>query len=146
LIDESIKTYPLDFPTTAMAVPLIRAAIERSRGNSQHALELLEAIRPYDLSFLCGAANNYLRGKLYLDLKNGGDAAREFQAIIQRRGVDSFSPTRPLSYLGLARAYAMSGDTSASRKAYQDFFALWKDADPDLELLAQARKEYDTLK
>ena len=146
LIDESIKAYPLDFPTTTMGVPLIRAAVERSRGNSQQALELLESIRTYDMSFICGVANNYLRGQLYLDLKKGSDAVREFQTITQRRGIDSFSPSRPLAHLGLARGYAMSGDVGSSRKAYQDFFALWKDADPDLAVLAQAWKEYESLK
>jgi tetratricopeptide (TPR) repeat protein len=146
ILDESIKTYPLDFPTTAMAAPLIRASIERSRGNSEQALQLLESIRTYDMSFVLGAASNYLRGQLYLDLKRGGEAAREFQTIIQRRGVDSFSPSRALAHLGLARAYAMSGDAGASRKAYQDFFTLWKDADSDLAALTQARKEYESLK
>ena len=146
LIDESVKAYPLDFPTTAMAVPLISAAIEKSRGNFQQALELLESIRTYDLSLICGVSNNYLRGQLYLDLKNGSEAAREFQTIITRRGIDSFSPSRALAHLGLARAYALSGDVGASRKAYQDFFTLWKDADSDLAVLAQARKEYESLK
>ena len=64
ILDESIKTYPLDFLTTTMSAPLIRAAIERSRGNSQQALEHLESIRTYDMSFVLGTASNYVRGHL----------------------------------------------------------------------------------
>ena len=97
------------------------------------------------MSFIIGASNNYLRGCVYLDLKKGDEARREFQRIIDQRGVDIFSPTKSLAYLGLGRAAAMSGDIAASRKAYQDFFALWKDADTNLTPLMEARKEYEKL-
>ena len=97
------------------------------------------------MSFLIGASNNYQRGYLYLDLKKGAEARREFQTILDARGCDIFSPARSLAYLGLARAAAMSGDVAASRKAYQDFFALWKDADSNLAPLVEARKEYEKL-
>lgn len=145
LLDEAAKRYPVDTATISMFAPLARAAIERSRGNPQTGLELLESVRQYDLSFIVGTGNNYLRGQLYLNLRKGAEASKEFQRIIDQRGVDVFSPARSLSYLGLARAAAMTGDFAASRKAYQDFFALWKDADPDLEVLSQARKEYESL-
>jgi hypothetical protein len=98
------------------------------------------------MGFIAGSGNNYLRGQLYLDLRKGAEATKEFQRIIDQRGVDVFSPARSLAYLGLARAAAISGDAAASRKAYQDFLALWKDADADLAILAQARKEYEQLK
>ncbi len=146
LLDESAKQYPLDTISTVMAAPLARAAIERSRGNFEEALQILETVRPYDMSFALGATNNYLRGQVYLDLKRGAEATREFRKIIDQRGVDAFTPARSLAHLGLARAAAMSGDLAESRKMYQDFFALLKDADPDLELPTQARKEYESLK
>jgi serine/threonine protein kinase/tetratricopeptide (TPR) repeat protein len=146
LLDEMTKNYPLDTPLSSMAAPLVRAAMEKSRGNYEQALQLLETVRTYDMSFLTGSTNNYVRGCVYLNLKKGAEARGEFQTIIDKRGVDVFSPARPLAYLGLARAAAMSGDVAASRKAYQDFFALWKSADADLALLAAAQKEYETLK
>jgi hypothetical protein len=92
----------------------------------------------------------YLRGLAYLDAREGAKAGIEFQKILDHKGAYwmllSNDPYYSLSYLGLARAAAMSGDTAKSRTAYQDFFALWKDADPDLPPLIQARKEYEVLK
>ncbi|MEP6719539.1 MAG: hypothetical protein ABJB21_10365, partial [bacterium] len=73
-------------------------------------------------------------------------AAGEFQKILDHRGWQPTSPLYPLAHLGLARTAALSGDTSKARKAYQDFFALWKDADSDLSILKEARGEYDKLK
>jgi len=72
--------------------------------------------------------------------------AAEFQKIIDHRGVVATSALYPLSHLGLARAAALIGDTATSRKAYEDFFALWKDADPDLPILIEAKKEYQKLR
>jgi tetratricopeptide (TPR) repeat protein len=74
------------------------------------------------------------------------ESAAEFQAIIDHPGVDAFSPCHTLAHLGLARAASISGDTAAARKSYQDFLALWKDADQDLPVLVQAKKEYEQLK
>ena len=145
LIDEAVKNYPLDTLSASIAAPIVGAVIEKNRGNHEKALQLLETVRTYDMSFIVGAANNYIRGYVYLDLKKGDEARREFQKIIDRRGVDTFGCARSLAYLGVARAAAMSGDVAASRKAYQDFFALWKDADPNLAPLAEARKEYEKL-
>jgi len=146
LVDEGTKRFPLDTPTVAMVAPLVKAVIEKRRGNFEQALQILDTIRTYDMSFIMGTANNYLRGKIYLDLKEGAEAMREFQTIISRPGVEIFAPTRALAHLELARAAAMSGDLAGSRKAYQDFFALWKDADQDLQPLTEARKEYESLK
>ncbi len=73
-------------------------------------------------------------------------AATEFQKILDHRGVDPVSPLYPLAHLGLGRAYALAGDTTKSRRSYQDFFALWKDADPDIPILQEARAEYANLK
>ena len=88
----------------------------------------------------------YVRGLAYLSVNCGQQAAAEFQKILDHPGVDPTSPVHSLAHLGLARAYAKSGDTAKARTAYQDFFALWKDADPDAQLLADAKAEYSKLK
>ena len=87
----------------------------------------------------------YLRGQAYLNQHKGADAAAEFQKILDHRGWQPASPLYPLAHLGLARAAALSGDTTKARTAYQDFFALWKDADPDIPILQEARREYEKL-
>lgn len=70
----------------------------------------------------------------------------EFQKVIDHRHIVGTSPLYPLAHLGLARGAMLSGDTAKARKAYQDFFAIWKDADSDIPILMEARKEYDKLK
>jgi hypothetical protein len=87
-----------------------------------------------------------VRGQAYLRLKSGSEAAAEFRKILDHRGEVPLSTLYPLAHLGLARASALAGDVSGSRKAYQDFLALWKDADADLPVLIQAKKEYERLK
>ena len=88
----------------------------------------------------------YTRGQAYLKLRKGAEAAAEFQKILDHRGWDPISYLYPLAHLGLARAAALTGDVAGSRKAYQDFLALWKDADADLPILIEAKKEYAALK
>jgi len=87
----------------------------------------------------------YVRGQAYLQSHQAGAAASEFQKILDHRGLTGGSPLEALAHLGLARARAMSGDASAARTAYQDFFAMWKDADPDIPILKQAKAEYAKL-
>jgi hypothetical protein len=105
---------------------------------------LLEATRPHGSYLLFPIA--YLRGQAFLSLKKGNEAAAEFQTIVDHRGWSALSYFYPLAQLGLARAAVLQGDTSTARKAYQDFFATWKDADADLSVLIDARKEYEKLK
>ena len=81
-------------------------------------------------------------GQAYLAAHQGGLAAAEFQKIIEHRGLVLYEAIGPLSYVGLARAYAMQGDAAKARAAYQDFLTLWKDADPDIPILKQAKAEY----
>jgi len=78
-------------------------------------------------------------------MRAGKKAAAEFQKILDHRGVAALSPLHPLARLGLSRAHALRGDTAKSRAAYQDFFALWKDADPDIPILKEAKAEYAKL-
>jgi tetratricopeptide (TPR) repeat protein len=119
--------------------------LEANRGNIDRALQLLESIKSYDLGTLTGVTTNYARAKLYLEQGRGNEAAAEFRTIIERPYIDPLSPAHALARLGLGRALKITGDNAGARKAYQDFFALWKDADPDLPALIEARKEYEQL-
>jgi hypothetical protein len=87
----------------------------------------------------------YVRGETYLQLRKGDEAAAEFKKIIDHPGLTVNQPTGPLARLGLARAYVVSGDTAKAKSAYQDFLALWRDADPDIPILQQAKAEYAKL-
>ena len=87
----------------------------------------------------------YVRGEAYLAAHRGSEAAAEFQKILDHRGLVLNEPIGVLAHLQLGRAYAMQGDTAKSRAAYQDFLTLWKDADPDIPILKQAKTEYAKL-
>jgi len=100
----------------------------------------------FELGNIAGFWLTYIRGEVYLRQKSGNDAAAAFQKIIDHRGIEPISPLYPLAHLGLARASVLSGDTAKARKEYQDFLALWKDADADLPVLQQAKDEYAKLK
>ena len=87
----------------------------------------------------------YVRGQLYLDERRGDEAAAEFQKILDHRGAVLNEPIGALAHLQLGRAYAMQRDIAHARAAYQDFLTLWKDADPDIPILKQAKAEYAKL-
>jgi Tfp pilus assembly protein PilF len=87
-----------------------------------------------------------VRGEAYLVAHEGSKAAAEFQKILDHRGIVLNAPIGVLAHLGLARAYAMQGDTAKSTAAYQNFLTLWKDADPDIPILIAAKAEYAKLK
>jgi tetratricopeptide (TPR) repeat protein len=145
MLDQISAAAPTNMIVTAIITPTVRALIEKNRGNTAEAIRLLESVRSYDLGQATGLGNNYARGMLYLEQRRANEAAAEFKKIIDSPGVDGFSPFHALAYVGLARASALSGDTSGARKAYQDFFAIWKDADADLPVLVEARKEYEVV-
>jgi ATP/maltotriose-dependent transcriptional regulator MalT len=88
----------------------------------------------------------YIRGQARLAALNGAAAATEFQKFLDHRGLSLNYPLGALAHLGIARAYALSGDTTKAKAAYNDFFTLWKDADPDIPILQQAKAEYAKLK
>jgi hypothetical protein len=114
-------------------------------------VELLVSAEPYERAHL---EATYLRGLAYLRLKKGAEAAAEFRKIVDHKGANWGSDWRypywgqfySLSYLGIARAFALAGDTAKAKKSFQDFFELWKDADPDLLILEQAKAEYAELR
>ncbi len=87
-----------------------------------------------------------MRGEAYLAARRGSEAAAEFQKILDHPGVVINEPIGAFAHLGLARAYALQGDTAKARTAYNDFFTLWKDADPDIPILREAKAEYARLK
>jgi DNA-binding winged helix-turn-helix (wHTH) protein/Tfp pilus assembly protein PilF len=142
------QRFPSDTLLNGLNLPTIRAAAELSRGNASAAVRLLQAALPYDLSkgeHVTALYAPYLRGLAYLHAGDGKAAEAEFQKLLDHRGLVAGLPQGALAVLGLARARAITGDFSASRLAYQDFLALWKDADPGIPVLQQARAEYARL-
>jgi eukaryotic-like serine/threonine-protein kinase len=152
LAADMAKRFPQDTVVQSVWLPTIRAQIETVRKNPARSIELLQAAAPYELGMLSGSASNsclypvYVRAEAYLGAQQGPAAAAQFQKILDHRGLLSNCATGALAHLGLARAYAMQGDTAKARAAYQDFFALWKDADPDIPILIAAKAEYAKLK
>jgi predicted Zn-dependent protease len=150
LAAELDKAFPLDTLVQRYWLPTIRAAVALERKDPNRAVELLMAASTIELSsatadltiFLCPV---YIRGEAYLMLHDGNRAAAEFQKFIDHRGVVMNFPWGALARLGLARAYAMQGDTAKAKTAYQDFLTLWKDADPDIPILKEAKAEYAKL-
>jgi eukaryotic-like serine/threonine-protein kinase len=140
------KKYPLETFAQKIDIPEIRARLELQRGNGAKAIEQLQAVEPYDSGYIGAGIPAYLRGLAYLQLKQGPQAAAEFQKVLDHKPAIGPSPYLALAGLGLARAYALGGDTAKARTAYQDFFSLWKDADPDIPILQQAKAEYAKLK
>jgi serine/threonine protein kinase/predicted Zn-dependent protease len=144
LAEELTQRYPKATQVNLISLPAIRAALELHRGQADRAVQLLEVASPYESRAWLWPT--YLRGQACLRLNQGGAAAVEFQKILDHPGWAYPSSTfYALAPLGLARAAAMSGAVAKSRKAYQDFFALWKDADADLPILIEAEKEYKRL-
>jgi predicted Zn-dependent protease len=139
------KNFPLDTLVQGIWLPIVRARIHLRRGAPSQAVETLRAASRYELGALWQTVPlrpMYVRGNAYLQMKAGKEAAAEFRKIIDHRGVDPLSPYGALAYLGLARALKLAGDEAESRRAYQDFLALWRDADPDIPVLQQAKAEY----
>jgi tetratricopeptide (TPR) repeat protein len=151
LAAQTSKLFPNGTVWNAVQLPEIRAAIELQRGQPAKAVELLASASPYERAYPEAV---YLRGLAYLRLRKGVEAAAEFHKILDHKGASWASTWRfpnwglyySISYLGLARASALAGDTAKARQAFQDFFTQWKEADPDLPLLAAARKESTKLR
>ena len=143
------KTFPLDTLVQRYWLPTIRAGLALERKDPNRAIELLKVASNIELSqslyvgiYMCPV---YLRGEAYLMLHDGTRAAAEFQKFIDHRGLVVNFPWGAFARLGLARAFAMQGDTAKAKSAYQDFLTFWKDADPDVPILKQAKAEYARL-
>jgi eukaryotic-like serine/threonine-protein kinase len=142
LAAEVAKSRPNDVLVQALFVPLVQAATALDSGDAAKAIELLKPASAYDRG---STPVLYLRGLAYVKNKQGAEAVQEFQRILALRNFSPADPLMSLAHLGLGRAYALQGDSQKSRTAYQDFFALWKDADPDLPILKEAKAEYARL-
>jgi ATP/maltotriose-dependent transcriptional regulator MalT len=138
------QRYPEDTTVQFDYLPVIYAARALQSGNPAKAVAALGSAAPYELGRapLVWVYPVYLRGTAYLAQGEGTAAAAEFQTILNHPGVVLNEPIGALAHLGIARAYAMVGDTAKGKAAYQDFFALWKDADPDVPIYEQAKEEF----
>jgi tetratricopeptide (TPR) repeat protein/tRNA A-37 threonylcarbamoyl transferase component Bud32 len=148
IADDLVRQYPTDTLLNKVWVPVAQALSELQHNQPAQAAARLEVAAPYELGSEPGAAHflvNNVRGQAFLHLKQGAKAAAEFQKILDHRGINPLDVNYNLSHLGLGRAQALQGNTAAAKSAYQDFFAAWKDADPDLPILKQAKAEYEKL-
>jgi eukaryotic-like serine/threonine-protein kinase len=147
LAAELDQNRPLDTLVQSYWLPSIRAAVALQHKDPNRALDLLRNAGNIELSsqFQAALVPAYLRGEAYLMLHDGTRAAPEFQKFSEHRGLVVNFPWGALARLHLARAYALSGDSSKTRAAYRDFLSLWKDADPDIPILKQAKAEYAKL-
>jgi tetratricopeptide (TPR) repeat protein len=150
LIDELINQYPKDTLLRTTRTPMIKAAIELHSDNAARAVELLETTREYELGVAACSWPIYLRGLAYLRQRAGMEAVFEFQKMVDHNALIATYPSYalfyPLARLGLARAAKLTGDTAKSRAAYEEFFALWRDADPDIPIFMEAKREYASLR
>jgi eukaryotic-like serine/threonine-protein kinase len=148
LTDDLAREAPTNTFLNKIALPTVWAIIELQRNQPANAITALEPAAPYELGAGPEGANYwpiYFRGSAYLKSHDGSEALAEYQKILDHPGIDAVSPLLTLSRLGAARAYALQGDAAKARTAYQDFFARWKDADPDIAVLKQAQAEYAKL-
>jgi eukaryotic-like serine/threonine-protein kinase len=137
------KDYPLDSFLQKSEIPQIRARIELQRGDGTKALAILHPAEAFQLGFIESGTPVYLRGLAYLQAKQGAEAVAEFQKLLDHRPGLGPGVWQALAKLGQGRGYTLAGDAAKSRTAYQDFFTMWKDADPDLPLLKAAKSEYE---
>jgi DNA-binding winged helix-turn-helix (wHTH) protein/tetratricopeptide (TPR) repeat protein len=152
LTEDLSKRFPEDTIVQFNFLPTLRAKLAFMRGNSSEAIENLRVAAPYELG--ASASSTYawnalypafVRGEAHLAAHQGKEAAAEFQKILGHRGVVLYEPIGALARLGLARARELQGDTTKAQAAYREFLALWKDADPGIPILQQAKTEYAKL-
>jgi hypothetical protein len=148
------RRLPEDTSVRYNYLPTLRALFSLNADAPSKAVEELQIARPYELampgiSFLVASYGSlypvYVRGEAYLAAGHGAEAVAEFQKILDHRGIVVGDPVDAMARLQLGRALVLSGDRVRAKEAYQDFFALWKDADPDVPILEHARAEYARL-
>ncbi len=135
------RMLPEDTIQQNVFLPLIHSVVERQRGNAAKAVELLARAEPYNFTLDV----NYQRAQAYLDSGEPDRAIADLEKLLEERGAGWWQVYSPLAQLGIARAYAMEGNREQSRKAYDRFFTTWKDADPNIPILRQAKTEYKKL-
>ncbi|MFY9528090.1 MAG: hypothetical protein WBC04_11985 [Candidatus Acidiferrales bacterium] len=152
LADDLVKRFPEDTVVQFNYLPTVRAQLALIRNDSSKAIDSLQVAAPYELGAVGAGFNDFalnpvfVRGEAYLAAHRGSEAVAEFHKILDHRGLVVNETIGALARLGLGRAYALSGDTAKALTAYQDFLTLWKDADPDIPILHQAKSEYAKLK
>jgi len=153
LVSEMENGFPEDSSVRFSYVPAIRAVLALNRADPERAVELLQVAAPHELGIPPSAVSGlfgalypiYVRGQAYLAANRATEAESEFRKILDHRGIVVSDPIAALSHLQLGRAYALAGDSVKARSAYQDFFALWKEADQYIPVLKQAESEYAKL-
>ena len=153
LANDLERRFPEDTSVRFTYTPTLRALLALNRGAPAKAIEQLQIATPYELAAPRSAIHGnfgalypiYVRGEAYLAEKQGAQAAAEFQKILTHRGIVGSDPIGAVARLQLGRAYALSGDNTKAKTAYQDFLTLWKDADSDIPILKQAKAEYAKL-
>ena len=153
LAEDLAKRFPEDTPVQFEYLPTLRALSAISRKAPLDAIQRLETALPYDLAMpgtaffakFGGLYPAYARGQAYLEAGRGREAAAEFQKVLDHRGIVLADPVGALAHLQLGRAYAVSGDRTRAKSAYEDFLTLWKDADRDIPILIRARAEHAKL-
>ena len=153
LTNDLERRFPEDTSVRFAYLPELRALLALERGDPSKSIDLLQIAIPYEFGtprssihgFFGALYPIYVRGEAYLAAHEGAEAAAEFQRILDHRGIVVSDPIGALARLELGRAFALSGDKTKARTAYQDFLTLWKDADPDIPILKQAKAEYARL-
>jgi serine/threonine protein kinase/tetratricopeptide (TPR) repeat protein len=147
MADDLAQRFPEDTTMQFCYLPMARGAVAMQSGDAAKAIDAFNASAPYELGSFGYVLLYpiYLRGEAYLASRDGAAAAAEFQKILDHPGLIGNEPVGALAHLGLGRAYTIAGDFNHAKTAYQDFLVLWKNADPDIPILKQARAEYTQL-
>ena len=153
LADDLDKRFPEDTFAAFTYVPVLRALSALEHGKPAESVDRLHVTLPYELAvnglnfnfYLGGLYSAYVRGEALLATHQYAEAAAEFQKILDHRGLVEVDPIGALAHLQLGRTFALSGDSAKAKTAYQDFLTLWKDADPDVPILTQAKAEFARL-
>jgi eukaryotic-like serine/threonine-protein kinase len=150
LADELNKRFPEATVVQFAYLPAVRGLLTARRGDAREAIEELAPLSSHERVIPVDWVGpymvpTYLRGEAHLALRRPTDAIADFQMIIDNAGLVQNCPIGSLAHLGLGRAYALQGATAKARAAYQDFLSLWKDADPDIPIVKQAKAEYAKL-
>ena len=145
VVEDLAKSRPDDTLLNSIRLPLVRSILEQKAGRSEAALHTLDTLQPFDFGSVAGVSAAYVRGLAQQQLEKPENAVREFQSVIEHEGLGATAPERVLAYVQLGRSYAAMRSTEKSKAAYSHFFALWKDADPDIPILKEAKAEYGRL-
>lgn len=150
LVEEAVKSRPEDTEIQKVIYPLVHALNQLGKGNGAGAGAALEPARDYERAGAWSPFPSYwviyIRGRAYLQMKDADKAMGEFQKVLEHPGWRPASEVRPLAQLEMARGLAMKGDTAKAKTGYQDFLAMWKDAEADEPVFVEAKAEYGKLK